>query len=243
MEKHVERWNSMVLEEDMAVAVYGHYGPAFLVFPLDGENFMSYEDHGAIATLAPLLEAGRIKIFAVDSVDRESWLGEGLDPRKKSIRDQQYNRYVTEEVVPFIARNMRSNHPTIYTCGVSLGALHAVNSFLRRPDLFEGTIGISGRYDLKAWTNGYYDNDVYFNSPMDYLPNLTGPALTSLRQKQKSFLLSGSGAGEDPDASWAMGRLMGEKGITNWVDVWGEEFGHDWPTWNAMLASVIDLNF
>lgn len=240
MERYVEQWESMILGKDMSVAVYGHYGPAFLCFSPDGGNFMDYEEHGAIAALTPLLDQGRIKLFTMDSVDRESWLGEQIGPRQRAIRHQQFNRFVTEEVVPFLARNMRSSHPTIYTCGISLGALHAVNSFLRRPDLFEGTIGISGRYDLKGWTNGYYDNDVYFNSPMDYLPNLHGPALNSLRQKEKAFLISGAGAGEDPEASWALGNLMGTKGIANWVDVWGEEFGHDWGTWNAMLPAIIE---
>ena len=245
MERHMDSWQSMILDKEMDIAVYGHYGPAFLLFPFDGEHYLGYEEHEVIAALAPNIDAGRIKVFAIGSIDRESWLAEDVEPRQKSIRHQQYNRYVTEEVVPFIARNMRSTHPTIYTAGVSLGALHAVNSFLRRPDLFEGTIGLSGRYDLKEWTNGYYDNDVYFNSPMDYLPNLTGPALDSLRQKEKAFLLSGSGAAHDrscaenPEASWAMGRLMDAKGIKNWVDIWGEEYGHDWLTWCAMFASAI----
>lgn len=243
MERHLDKWKSLVLEEEMEIAVYGHYGPAFLFFPFDGENYLGYEEHEVIAALAPWLHAGRIKVFTINSVDRESWLGDNIPPRQKSIRHQKYNRYVSEEVVPFIARNMRSTHPTIYTAGVSLGALHAVNSFLRRPDLFEGTIGLSGRYDLKAYTNGYYDNDVYFNSPMDYLPNLTGPALNSLRKKEKIFLLSGKGAGEDPDTSRVVGELLGTKGIKNWVDIWGEEFGHDWPTWRAMMASVMERNF
>lgn len=243
MERHVDSWKSMILDEEMEIAVYGHYGPAFLFFPFDGENYLGYEEHEVIAALTPWLHAGRIKVFAISSIDRESWLGEEISPRQKSIRHQKYNRYVSEEVVPYIARNMRSAHPVIYAAGVSLGALHAVNSFLRRPDLFEGAIGLSGRYDLKANTNGYYDNDVYFNSPMDYLPNLTGPALNSLRQKEKVFLLSGKGVGEDSDASRAMGELLGTKGIRNWVDLWGEEFGHDWPTWRAMMARVMERNF
>ncbi len=222
------------------MAVYGHYGPAFLFFPFDGEHYLGYEEHGAIDALRYYLDAGRIKIFTVSSIERETWLSDTGDARKKSIRHQQYNRYITEEVVPFIARNMRSSHPTVYTCGISIGALHAVNSFLRRPDLFDGTIGLSGRYDLKTYTAGYYDNDVYFNSPIDYLANLTGPALTSLRQKHKVYLLSGTGEGEDPDASWAMGQLMGTKGIPNWVDLWGADFGHTWETWLAMLPKAIE---
>ncbi len=227
----------------MDIAVYGHYGPALLLFPFDGEDSLGYEQHEAIARVEPMLDAGRIKVFAINSIDSESWLNDEIPPRQKSIRHQQFNRYVAEEVVPFIGRNMRSSHPLIYTCGVSFGALHAVNSFLRRPDLFEGTIGISGDYDLKSYTNGYYDNDVYFNSPQDYLVNLIGPALNNLRQKRKIMLLSGQGEGENPDASRAMGELMGRKGIPNWFDLWGEEFGHNWDTWRAMMASVIERNF
>ena len=42
----------------------------------------------------------------------------------------------------------------IYTTGCSLGATHAANMMLRRPDLFMGCIGLSGYYDtdLILWT-------------------------------------------------------------------------------------------
>ncbi len=243
MERYVDGWKSKVLGEKMEIAVYGHYGPALLLFAFEGDDFSSAEQHGVIEYLAPSIDAGRIKIYSISSNDHQSWLNDKITPRQKSIRHQKYNRYITEEVVPFIASNMHSSHPVIYTSGVSLGALHAVNSFLRRPDLFDGTIGLSGNYDLKAFTNGYYDNDVYFNSPQDYLVNLTGPALNSLRQKQNVLLLAGQGEGENPDASRAMGALMGLKGIPNWVDVWGDEYGHNWESWRTMMRAAIERIF
>ncbi len=242
MDRFTDGWESMVLGKRMDLVVYGHYGPALLLFP-PGDDHLEYERSGLIESIDPFLAAGRIKVITVSSVNSESWFNQDVPPRQRSIRHQQYNRYISEEVVPFIARNMRSSHPTIFTGGVAFGALHAVNTFLRRPDLFQGTIGLSGIYDLKAYTNGYYDDDVYFNSPMDYLPNLTGPVLNSLRQKEKVYLLSGKGAGEDPNASWALGELMGRKEIKNWVDLWGEEYGHDWNTWKAMLATVLGKYF
>ena len=242
MDKFLDGWQSPVLNRQMEITVYGHYGPALLLFPSVADH-QEYERFGLIESIGPFIEAGRIKAFAIDSINSESWLNDQIEPRQKSIRHQQYNRYVSEEIVPYIARNMRSSHPTIYTTGVSLGALHAVNSFLRRPDLFEGTIGMSGIYDLKAYTNGYYDDDVYFNSPIDYLPHLSGPRISLLRQKEKVYLLSGKGEHEDPHASWAMGEVMGQKDITNWVELWGEEYSHDWPTWRAMLPSIIEQHF
>jgi esterase/lipase superfamily enzyme len=243
MERYLDGWRSPVLGKEMEIAVYGHYGPAFLLFPSAGADYLEYERFQLIESIAPFLDAGRIKVFSINSINNESWLNDGMEPRHKAIRHQQYNRYIAEEVVPYIGHNMRTAHPTIYTSGVSLGALHSVNSFLRRPDLFEGTIGMSGVYDLKSYSKGYYDDDVYFNSPMDYLPNLVGPTLEVLRRKNKIYLLSGKGEYEDPNASWALGEALGKKGITNWVELWGEEYRHDWPTWRDMLPSVIERYF
>ena len=243
MERYTDGWKSAALGKHMEIAVYGHYGPSLLFFPFDGEDHSSAEQHELIASAQTHLDAGRVKIYAINSIDKESWLNEEITPRQKSIRHQKYNKYIIDEVVPFIARNMSSGRPVIYTSGISLGALHAVNTYLRRPDLFQGTIGISGNYDLKAYTNGYYDNDVYFNSPQDYLANLTGPLLNNLRQKQKISLLSGQGDGENPNASRALGEMLSSKGIPNWVDLWGEEFGHNWDAWRAMFRTAIERNF
>ncbi|HEY3874757.1 MAG TPA: alpha/beta hydrolase-fold protein [Candidatus Kapabacteria bacterium] len=243
MERYTESWTSAALDAKMEVVVYGHYGPAVLFFSREGEDLGALEREELIHRCAPLLDAGRLKIVTIDSPDSETWLSSMVPNKKKAQRHQQFNRYLTEEVVPFIGRNLRSSHPTIFTCGISMGALHAVNSFLRRPDLFQGTFGFSGTYDLKHWTKGYDDKDVYFNSPIDYLENLTGPALTNLRQKNRVLLVAGSGAGEHPEASQALAELMGRKGIPNWVDIWGEDFSHDWDAWRVMIPTIFERNF
>jgi esterase/lipase superfamily enzyme len=243
MERYADGWKSAALGKQMEIVVYGHYGPGLLFFPFQGEDHLSAEQHELIAAAQPHLDAGRVKIYTISSIDHESWLNDDITPRQRSIRHQKYNKYITAEVVPFIARNMRSTRPVIHSSGISLGALHAVNSYLRRPDLFESTIGISGNYDLKAFTKGYYDNDVYFNSPQDYLANLTGPLLNNLRQKQNISLLSGQGDGENPNASKSLGELLLSKGIPNWVDLWGEDFGHNWDSWRTMFRTAIERNF
>jgi esterase/lipase superfamily enzyme len=242
MERILDSWHSSALNKQMEIAIYGHYGPALLMFPSAAADYLEYERFHLIGAIQPMLDAGRIKVFAINSINSESWLNDRMAPRDKAIRHQQYNRYITQEVVPYVINAQRGND-VIYTTGVSLGALHAVNSFLRRPDLFEGTVGMSGVYDLKEYTKGYFDDDVYYNSPIDYLPNLSGPTLERLRQKSKVYLLSGKGEYEDPHASWELGEIMGQKGITNWVELWGDEYRHDWPTWREMLPSVLEKYF
>ena len=145
--------------------------------------------------------------------------------------------------MPFIFRDCDGQVPII-TSGVSLGALHAANTLFRRPDVFDGTIAMSGIYDLKEYSKGYFDEDCYFNSPTDYLPNLTDQYwLNLLRSKHHIHILTGSGNYEDPGASLEIGNILQSKGISHDLDVWGGDYTHDWPTWRAMLPHVIGAKF
>src|SRR5690606_38710232 len=113
--------------------------------------------------------------------------------RSKSWRHQQWNVYVFNEVVPFIRTNTSPETPII-TCGASFGALHNMNLFLKRPDLINGVIAMSGVYDLTEYTKGYFDDSVYFNSPMHYMPNLTDHnILEQIRKSGHIHILTGSG--------------------------------------------------
>src|SRR4030095_6168991 len=124
-----------------------------------------------------------------------------MQPSQQAIRLQQFNQYVMREVVPYI-KNNTSESTGIITCGASLGALHAANMYFRRPDLFAGTIAMSGVYDLTSYTDGYWDEDVYFNSPMHYLEQLNDDQyLPKLQRSKHVHLLTGSGDYESPDAS------------------------------------------
>lgn len=227
----------------MEVAVYGHYGFALLLLPTAAADFLEYERFLMIDVLAPLIEAGKVKVFSINSINSEAWLNNRMEPRHKVIRHQQYNAYVENEVVPFI-KMYTSPESMIITTGASLGALHGANMFFRRPDLFDGTIAMSGVYDLTNYTKGYFDEDVYFNSPTHYLPNLTDHrTLSLLRQSKHIHILSGSGNYEAPEASRRLSDILWAKGISNELDIWGGDMPHDWPTWRAMLPYYIASRF
>lgn len=243
MHREIHKWYSPNLHKDMEIAVYGHWGFALLMFPTAAADFLEYERFHLINAIAPQIDAGKCKAFSINSINNESWLNDHMHPTDKAIRHQQFNQYVVEEVVPFLHTHCKGL-VTIVTTGASLGALHAANQLFRRPDIFAGTIAMSGIYDLKAYTKGYYDDNVYFNSPADYIPNLSDEhILNQLRQKKHIYIASGQGNYENPDASRDLSSILQAKGIPHQLDLWGHDMPHDWPTWRKMLPYFLESKF
>lgn len=240
MQKRYDSWWSPHLGKSMPIGVYGHYGLPILLFPTAMADFLEYERFGLIEVLQPWIEQGRLKLYTINSVNAESWLHPSLPPRERILRHVSYNRYVTEEVVPFLYADCRGVVP-IVTAGASLGAFHAANLFFQRPDLFAGTIALSGVYNLQAYSGGYFDEDCYFNSPVHYLPNLNDHYwLPLLRQRRHIYLACGQGAYERPEATLELSAILHAKGIEHVADVWGPEFPHDWVTWRAMMPHYVE---
>lgn len=243
MRREIHKWWSPNLGKHMEIVIYGHYGFALLMFPTAAADFLEYERFYLIDAIAPFIEGGKCKAFSINSINNESWLNNWMNPRDKAIRHQQYNYYVTDEVVPFIFRDCQGATPII-TTGASLGALHAANSFFRRPDLFAGVIAMSGSYDLKQYTDGYYDDNCYFNSPVDYLPNLSDDTiLTQMRSNKHIHIVTGQGDYESPQASIQLSDVLKSKAIPHELDLWGHDMPHDWPTWRQMLPHYLETRF
>jgi esterase/lipase superfamily enzyme len=243
MERNITSWHSPSLNKEMPIAVYGHYGFALLLVPTAAADFLEYERFQLIDHIKPFIEAGKLKVYSIDSINNESWLNNNMNPRDKAIRHQQWNDYVFHEVVPFI-RNDSSNETMVYTCGASFGALHSMNLFLKRPDIINGVLAMSGVYDLTEYTKGHYDDDVYFNSPMHYMPNMTDHnILEQIRRTGHLRIFTGSGAYEDPSSSGRFAKILYDKGINYELDVWGQEWPHDWNTWRAVLPHYLENRF
>jgi esterase/lipase superfamily enzyme len=243
MDRQLSGWFSPALQKDMPIAVYGHYGFALLLIPTAAADYLEYERFQLLDAISPLVEAGKLKVFSIDSINNESWMNRQMDPRHQSIRHQQWNQYVYDEVIPFIKIHTSADTPII-VCGASFGALHSANLFFKRPDLIRGCLAMSGVYDLTEYTHGYFDEDVYYNSPAHYLPNLSDhDTLEQIRQSRHIHFLSGSGAYEDPEASRRMAGILYNKGIWYELDVWGNDMTHDWPTWRSMLPHYLATRF
>lgn len=227
----------------MPIATYGYYGFALLLVPTAAADYLEYERFQLIDSLAPQISGGKVKVFSINSINNESWLNNNMEGRHKILRHKQFNEYVFEEVVPFIRMSCGESTPIIVS-GASFGALHSMNLFLQRPHLFNGVIAMSGVYDLTEYSKGYFDEDVYFNSPQHYIPNLSDHGLLEqVRRSNHIHLFSGSGAYEDPNASRSFAALLYAKGINYELDIWGSEWKHDWETWRRVLPEYVGSRF
>ena len=243
MKRVLSGWYSPSLQKEMPIAAYGDYGFALLFVPTAAADYLEYERFQLMDALAPYINSGKVRIFSVNSINSESWLNNEIAGEHKAIRHNQFNNYIFDEVVPFIKTNTSADTPII-TCGASFGALHSMNLFLKRPDIINGVIAMSGVYDLTEYSKGFYDDQVYFNSPCHYVPNLSSDwYLSHIRKSSHIHLLSGSGDYEDPQASRNFSSVLNAKGIPHELDVWGTEWKHDWPTWRAMLPLYLDQKF
>jgi len=230
-------WHSERLGQGVGVVRWGHWGRPVLLFPTAGGDAEECERHGLVDAVGGLLEAGRIKLFSVDSVAGRAWM-EKRDPVWCSKLQNAFDAFVYHELVPAIRADCKSGDVGIVTAGASIGAFNAVAALCRHPDVFVEALGMSGTYDLEPWLGGAWNDDFYFASPLHFLPSLEGDQLQLLRQRHVT-LATGEGAWENPGESWRMAHVLGQKGIPNRVDPWGPAYDHDWPTWRAMLPKYL----
>src|SRR5574339_267451 len=242
MQTEYHKWFSPIVGHDMELKVYGYYGKPVLVFPPQGGRFFDFEGFGMIGVLSPFIEAGQIKVFTVDSLDSESWANWDAHPADRARRHQDYDRYIVEEVIPFMRQHSGGTDQKFLTTGVSMGAYHAANFFFRHPDLFDTVIALSGLYRLNHFIGDYMDENVYFNSPLDYLPELEDPWYLEQYRQSHIIVCAGQGAWEDEMLADTreLKRILEQKNITHWVDFWGYDVNHDWPWWRKMLPFFLD---
>jgi esterase/lipase superfamily enzyme len=193
-------------EDRDGVLVFGHWGRSVLVFPSQQRTRYEWEEHGMVGAIAELVDAGRVKLYCVDSWDSAS-----------------YERWVMEHV----------EGEDVIAAGVSLGAYHAANIALRHPNRFPLALCFSGIYDISGLGWGERGDAVYFNNPADYVRGLDGSAASLLLVAGRGMWEDTTGALEQ---TLRFAELLAARGVRHELDVWGEEAPHDWPAWRAQLA-------
>lgn len=238
--RRIDGWYSPMLGQDMPIVTYGDRGRPLLLFPTAAADFLENERFHLVRSVEPLIQQGRIRLFSIDSINRQAWMDRSLDVAEQARRQALYVRYVEEEVVPYI-RTACGGEGRIGTTGASFGAFHAANALFRRPDLFDTLIAMSGFYDLAHdYLHGYSDDNCYYNNPVWYIPGLSGHYLDLLRGSCRIIVVTGQGAYEAPRESQRLSEILSRKGIPHVLDLWGQDVDHDWPWWRKMLPYYLD---
>ncbi|MFD2147650.1 esterase family protein [Mucilaginibacter antarcticus] len=222
----------------MELLIFGHAGQAVLFFPPRVGRFYDYENWGTVYALSDRINAGEIQLFCVDSIDEETFYNNWAEPQGRMERHLQYERYILQEVLPFI--KTKNDSIEIEAAGCSMGAYHAANIALRSPQLFNKIVCMSGRYDLtqpvthfKDLLDGYRSEIVYLNMPRQYMTNLEDEELLAEIRKIKIVLVIGQ---TDPffDDNYAFSETLGWKGMQHEFHIWGG-YAHSARSWNRMV--------
>lgn len=234
MNREYHKWWSDRLGREMELLVFGHAGAKVLVFPTRGGRFYEYENLRMTEVLRHKIETGRLQLYCVDSIDAESFYCFWAHPAGRINRHSQYEEYIIKEVFPLM--EAKNPHPCVIAHGCSLGAFHAANIAFRHPHLFRKLAAFSGRYDL-TWSvdhfrdlfDGYYNENVYFNTPTHFLPQLgCEERLQHLREMDIVFTVGQ----EDPfrENNEHLSDILRGKGVNHQFHLWGERAhqGHYW---------------
>ena len=233
LKEELLKWHSPSIGKEMEILVYGHAGYPVIIFPTTMGRYFESKDFKLIDSVKWYIDQGLVKIYCPDSVDKQSWYNKSIHPADRAKNHNWYDQYILNEVVDPI-RNNHGFHK-VAVAGASFGAYHALNFAFRHPDRVSHLFAMSGNYDIKSFVDGYYDDNIYFNNPIDFMANANDPELWKM-----NIVL---GAGEWDiclEATKKMSDLLNSKGIKHWFDLrkWAE---HDWPLWRQMFTHYLSL--
>lgn len=188
-----------------------------------------------VGALSYHIEQGWIQLICLDSVDAESWYCGWCHPRGRLARHDQYERYVIDEVIPFV--RAQNDNTFLMAHGCSFGAIHAVLFALRHPSIFRRVIAFAGYYDTTRFLDGYYDEEVHHHHPINMVQYLQeGQRAQDLRGIE--FILA---IGRDDSAAWTnheLSEALWKQGVWHAMR-WWDGWAHDWPYWHKMIQLYI----
>ncbi|MFT7249410.1 MAG: esterase/lipase superfamily enzyme [Arcticibacterium sp.] len=126
-----------------------------------------------------------------------------------------------------------SNGHRIDIGGCSFGAYHATNFAFKHPDIVDSLFSMSGSFNIKSFLDGYYDDDVYFNNPIDFMQNADSWVFNHM-----NIVLGTSDWDICRESNIHLSQILGDKQINHWYDE-KKWVSHDWPLWKAMLPEYV----
>lgn len=236
MERELYTQQSASLGTTMNVLSFGSEGYPVVVFPTKGAGCDQWEQFGMVDELTPLIDAKRIRLFCVDTVDTESWIDTEANKEYRTDRQESYYHYICDELLPLV-HEVYGNELRPLAVGADLGATHAAIVSLRRPDLFEGCIALSGVYRTSYYFGDWMNPTLYDNDITAFLSNMeVTHDYVALYNKRHLVFCVGQGPWEEGVSDL---RVLSEEfdrlGVNAWCDFWGFDVSHDWPWWKKQL--------
>ncbi len=235
MQRSYEAWQSARLGRTMEFLWFGWAGYPVLVFPTSMGRFYQYEDTGLVARLSAKLEAGYLQLVCVDSVDVESWYNDSIEPALRGARHEKYDAYLRDELTPYVQQ--RAGRGELGTFGCSFGAYHAANFAARHPDVVSKAVCLSGVYDVRRFTDGYWDEVDHAHSPADYIADLGEAEVRRLRGIE--WVVATGEFDALVEDNRRFDEILSSRAIPHRTEIWPGINGHDWPYWNDAVVRLL----
>jgi esterase/lipase superfamily enzyme len=230
-------WYSHRVHKHMEFLHFGHAGAPVLVFPTSGGNHTEFAERGMIEPLAWKIDQGLIQVFCVDTTNWEGFYNEQIHPRRRMEKYMAFEQYLLQEFLPHLRRVACTDY--LVVSGISFGAYHAMNFALKHPDIVNKAVALSGTFDIKPFLEGYYDEDCYFNNPVDYMQSMNDPWFLDQYNTRTELIMVTSDADVCLERNREMSRHLGAKGIRHDLITWEGGYIHDWPAWRQMIGHYL----
>src|SRR5437879_11496211 len=115
MERRITSWFSPNLNMEMPLVAYGHSGQTLLMLPTAAADYLEYERFYLVDAIKPLIEAGRIRAYSINSVNRYSLLNEQMPAHLKAELLTRYDRYIVDKFLQIISNENVVEAHTINT--------------------------------------------------------------------------------------------------------------------------------
>jgi esterase/lipase superfamily enzyme len=218
----------------MPLRRFGTGGLPLVYVPSSGGDVEEFERYGMPEVIAPWSGGGRVVVYAIDGWARHALWNERIPAPERMRAHARYERYVAEELLPWIRERSEGDLPLIVGC--SYGAFVAANMLFKYPDRVRGACGLGGVYGMWHRLDGHHDDDVYFHTPLEYLPRLDDPAILAAIRRTEGLALFAAARDEWLWSTRRMLDVVKNRRLPHSIDVWPPPANHHQRWWREQLA-------
>jgi len=235
MKEEHRQWFSNSIGKNFDMLVFGESGFPIIIFPTSKGSYFQYRDFGLIECVKRYVENGQVQIYTPDSYDATSWYNNEIHPFEKVQNHVAYEQLILNEVIfPTI---QETGFSKVGVSGCSFGGFHAANIAFRHPAHIGYMFSLGGAFNIKQFIGNYYDDNCYYNSPPDYLPNLRDEWYLNKFREMNIIL----GTGETDicrNDNAQLSAILDTLNVPHWLDD-RQGFGHDWHWWKIMFEQYV----
>ncbi|PWK77823.1 esterase/lipase superfamily enzyme [Mucilaginibacter oryzae] len=231
MTENYHRWHSPNTNTDLEMLVFGTRGYPVILFPTTKGRYYQNKDFRLIESVRWFVDNGLVKIYCPDTIDDRSWYNKGIHPADRAKTYEGYDRMLVNELIPWAVHETGVSRVAVAGC--SFGGYHAANFAFKHPEKVKHLFSMGGAFNIKMFTDGYYDDTIFYNNPVDFLPGNNHSDLWKM-----NIILGTSEHDICKGYNIELSNILKRKNIKHWLDI--RPFAnHDWPIWREMFPHYL----